>query len=93
MATASAPALRSRYRRSSMDVLRLPGPHSRFIAKAKRRRMVYQQLDGEILLGEECNCQASWDEWSFFVVRSGDCPVDEHRLHALRIGDKKLRPA
>jgi hypothetical protein len=79
-----------RYPRSSVEIIRLTGPESWFIAK--QLRMVYQQMDGDVALGDECTCEAWWDSYSFFVRRSADCPIDQHRLELLHIGAKKLRP-
>lgn len=55
----------------------------------KRRRTVYQQHDGEIILADECtvDCPEELPEnWpvTFVVSRRFDCPIDEHRLQLLR---------
>ena len=51
-----------------------------------KKRTVYQQLDGEIILADECKCTIedlelprSSPRVSFVVVRQPDCPIDEHK--------------
>lgn len=55
-----------------------------------RRRMLYQQLDGEVILADECKCRVEWPEelpehWpvSFVIERRFDCPIDDHRRQLL----------
>lgn len=57
--------------------------HGVFFAKiGKYRRSVYQQLDGRIILGDECTCLVEW--WlDLNVTRRIACPIDEHRIAAL----------
>jgi hypothetical protein len=56
----------------------------------KRRRSVYAQLDGEIILADECQCIVHWPEnggpfgLSFEILRSASCPIDEHRRLTLQ---------
>lgn len=65
--------------------------HGIFITHVgSRRRMVYQQLDGEIILADECKCRVDWPEvlpenWpvSFVIERRFDCPIDEHKRQQL----------
>jgi hypothetical protein len=86
---ATSAAIKPRYRRSSLEVMSLPGPRLRLIAG--HLRLVFQQYDGEIALADECKCEAFWDEIGFFVRRESDCPIDEHRRHFLLVGRKKQR--
>jgi hypothetical protein len=53
------------------------------------RRSVYMQLDGEIILADECECRMDWPEetgtqFSFVVTRNVACPIDEHKRQALQ---------
>lgn len=59
-----------------------------FSLVAGRRRSVYTQLDGEIILADECECRIDWPaetgtDFSFAVTRNLDCPIDEHKRLAL----------
>lgn len=47
------------------------------------RRMVYQQLNGEIELGDLCTCGFDWQP-DFEVTRSPSCVIDQHRLEAIK---------
>jgi hypothetical protein len=49
----------------------------------KHRRMVYQQLNGEIELADLCTCSFDWQP-DFEVTRSPDCVIDQHRLEAIK---------
>jgi hypothetical protein len=53
-----------------------------FTKVGERRRSVYQQDDGSVVLADTCSCRVEYGP-SFAVVRSASCPIDEHRkLHA-----------
>ena len=60
-----------------------------FIVVAKNRRSAYQQLDGEIILVDECKCLVNWPEGggpfglSFEISRTSKCPINEHQKLAL----------
>ena len=51
-------------------------------------RSVYQQLDGETILADECRCTVNWGSnvWRakrpFSVTRSLECPIDQHGIAA-----------
>jgi hypothetical protein len=47
------------------------------------RRMVYQQLNGEIELADLCTCLFDWQP-DFEVTRSPSCVIDQHRLEAIK---------
>ena len=55
-------------------------------------RSVYLQVDGKFILADECACAIiflGFEPWlntniSFRVERSIACPVDQHRIAALR---------
>jgi hypothetical protein len=55
-----------------------------------KRRTLYMQFDGEIILADECKCRVdySFDFFdsglTFTVERVCDCPIDEHRVMARR---------
>ena len=61
-----------------------------FAVVAKHRRAVYQQLNGETILADECKCLVRWPEGggacglSFEILRNADCPIDEHQRLTLR---------
>jgi hypothetical protein len=56
-----------------------------FALIGKHRRSVYQNLNGEIVLGDECICLLDWvGEGGFKVFRDAHCPIDEHKLSALK---------
>lgn len=55
-----------------------------------KRRTAFQQLDGEVILADECKCLVEWPEelpenWpvSFVIRRRFDCPIDEHKRQFL----------
>ena len=56
----------------------------------KQPRTVYQQLDGEIILADECKCFVDWPDeggpfgLSFTIERRAECPIDEHKQMSLR---------
>lgn len=52
-----------------------------FALIGKRRRSVYQNFDGKVLLGDECKCATDWQP-DFEVKRSEVCPIDAHRMEA-----------
>jgi len=54
-----------------------------FARIAGRNRSVYRQVDGEIEFADACKCFTDWQP-DFTVTRSLDCPIDEHRILALR---------
>jgi len=61
-----------------------------FTAVGKHRRGVYQQMNREIILADECKCTVEWLAWtgretgaSFRVTPQIACPIDEHRITAL----------
>jgi hypothetical protein len=82
--------------RSSVQIPHSPGPKLRMIAG--RLRMVYHQLDGELELADACTCTLDYREVTqvspapcrccavvgFRVRRNPDCPIDEHRIAALK---------
>lgn len=52
-----------------------------------KRRTLYVQLDGQIILADECKCCVDWDYGEgvgFSVRRVMDCPIDDHKVIALR---------
>jgi hypothetical protein len=61
-----------------------------FAVIAKHRRAVYQQLNGETILADECKCIVNWPDeggdfgLSFDILRNADCPIDEHQRLTLR---------
>lgn len=53
-----------------------------FFAKVDgRRRSVYQQDDGSVVLADTCSCKVEYRP-CFTVVRLASCPIDEHRMLA-----------
>jgi hypothetical protein len=63
------------------------------------RRAVYEQCDGEMILASDCKCRADWvpdpedidfkafnrgQRSVFVVIRSLDCPIDEHKAEYLK---------
>jgi hypothetical protein len=58
-----------------------------FTVIAGRRRMVYQQLNGEIELADLCTCFFDWTP-DFEVTRSPGCVIDQHRLEAAQQWDE-----
>src|SRR5690242_1104443 len=53
-----------------------------FALVARHRRAVYEQIDGKLILADECTCAIDWPEpWGELAVRpSADCPIDEHQI-------------
>ncbi len=52
-----------------------------------KRRALYTQLDGKIILADECKCRIDWTTKvcaGFTVQRVIDCPIDDHKALALR---------
>lgn len=84
--------------RSSVQIPRRRNPYLTIIAG--RLRLVYQQLDGKIELADACKCVMDFRrsyratnprceccaDIGFSVVRSPECPIDDHRLEALKAG-------
>lgn len=66
--------------------------HGIFFSVVNRhRRACYMQIDGEPILADECKCFIDWLAWtgaekgpSFRLLRRMDCPIDEHKLAALK---------
>lgn len=68
------------------------------LTKQNEVRAVYEQCDGEIILASDCICRVehiidpeTWDaefpnfaQTKMVVIRSIDCPVDEHKAEALQ---------
>jgi hypothetical protein len=85
------PALPPKRNRSSIELPRFHGISFRIIGR--RRAAVYHQLDGSIEAAAICTCGVQFSSgnwgWPDFqemrVERSGDCPIDEHRMEALRM--------
>lgn len=56
-----------------------------FAVIGKHRRAAYQQLNGEVILADECKCVVNWPEeggdfgLSFEILRNADCPIDDHQ--------------
>lgn len=46
------------------------------------RRSVYQQLDGDQILADDCCCVVDWPNGFFTVRRSPSCPIDQHKIKA-----------
>jgi hypothetical protein len=65
-----------------------------FTVVGKHRRSVYEQLDGQIVLADECKCRIDYPEKffpddcateaSFIVTPSPECPIDCHKARGLR---------
>jgi len=51
----------------------MSGPGTALATVGGVRRTVYYQLDGEIILADECECDAS---------SCLECPIDEHAIRA-----------
>lgn len=81
--------------RSSVTLPHRSGISFRIIGK--HLRSIYHQFNGEIELADVCTCKlveapprrcpgpcACCGVVSFVVVRSLDCPIDEHRAAAIR---------
>ena len=58
-----------------------------FALIGRHRRSVYQQLDGKVVLGDECSCFTDWQP-DFEVTRSEDCVIDQHRIEAIHDGPR-----
>jgi hypothetical protein len=67
--------------RGRQEVIRLAGIF--FTSIAGKRRSVYAQLDGEIVLADTCECATDWQP-EFIVTRSISCPIDQHRMRAIQ---------
>jgi len=51
-------------------------------------RSVYPQFGGDFILADECKCRVDYSKpssagVSFTVIRSNQCPVDEHKQEFL----------
>jgi hypothetical protein len=65
-----------------------------FTVVGKHRRSVYEQLDGQIILADECKCRMDFPDKffpddtvrgpSFVVTPSAECPIDCHKVLGLR---------
>ncbi len=65
-----------------------------FSVIGRHRRSVYEQLDGQIVLADECTCRIDYpekffpddcsSEASFVVTPSPECPIDFHKALGLR---------
>ena len=65
-----------------------------FTVIGKHRRSVYENLDGQIVLADECKCRIDFPDKffpddcckgvSFVVTPSLDCPIDCHKVLGLR---------
>jgi hypothetical protein len=64
-----------------------------FTRVGKHLRSVYMQFDGEVILADECICRVDLEEdffpseccsFSFVVTRDAGCPIDEHKVLAVR---------
>ena len=66
-----------------------------FAVVGKWRRSVYEQLDGRIVLADECTCRIEYpgpffpddcadNQFSFEVTPSMDCPIDCHKAQAFQ---------
>lgn len=73
----------------------VPVRHGIFLSVVSGKlRTCYAQLDGEIILADECKCRIDWLAWtgveegvSFRIVRLAACPIDAHKqmfLHEMR---------
>lgn len=61
-----------------------------------KRRTMFRNYDGNIVLADECKCAIEWlgrkagtfaheePAISFRIIRSIDCPIDEHKSVALQ---------
>ena len=67
-------------------VERIPGNELYFVLWGGRRRSVYQQFDGELILADECSCTWDWQP-DFEVTRSVGCKIDQHKAEARRKED------
>lgn len=50
-----------------------------FQTLGRHRRALYEQLGGEVILGDCCTCSTDWTP-DFTVTRSPRCPIDWHRM-------------
>lgn len=65
-----------------------------FTVVGKHTRSVYENLDGQIVLADECRCRMDFPDKffpddtvsgvSFVVTPSPDCPIDCHKVLGLR---------
>lgn len=47
----------------------------------QRRRTVYENIDGEVIVADACTCAVDWQP-SLRVTRSVNCPIDQHSIAA-----------
>lgn len=69
-----------------------------FTVIGKHRRSVYEQLDGTIVLADECKCRIDYPDRffpedgcggvSFVVTPSPECPIDCHKVLGLRFTEE-----
>ena len=61
-----------------------------FALVSGHRRGAYLNLNGELVLADECKCRVEWtDAPGFSIERNLDCPIDEHRYAALKLVQEK----
>jgi hypothetical protein len=81
-----APSVGLRVVAGRQEVVRYPGLF--FGDFRGRRRSLYTQLDGAVVLADECKCVIDWrnprDGIGFAVKPVIDCPIDDHKAAALR---------
>ncbi|HLZ49257.1 MAG TPA: hypothetical protein VKP61_00765 [Candidatus Acidoferrum sp.] len=66
-----------------------------FALVGRNRRAVYEQLDGQIVLADECKCRIDYPDKffpddmvrgpSFIITPSPECPIDCHKALGLRL--------
>ena len=60
-----------------------------FTVIGRHRRSAYMNLDGSLVMADECQCRVDWPEaggahgLTFEIVRRADCPIDEHKRLAI----------
>jgi len=86
---ATLPAPARNHASSKRSSITLPAFHGISFRRIREKtgrywlRAGYHQLDGSWELADSCTCGTEWDP-DFRVVRSGSCPIDDHKIAAQR---------